>query len=152
MEIPSEQKKIILVEDDPDISWLVQLQLEQVGYMVHAASDGDEGLREYWACGADLMLLDIDLPGLSGWEVYERVREVSTMPIVMLTAYPHLQDNRPSSFGKGADGYVGKPFSFGELLAQIKLLLRESPAPDAAPRRAWDGEFPTKLSPKRYEA
>ena len=117
------QKRIILMEDDPDIAWLVQLQLEQAGYQVHVTGDGDMGLAQFHTAGADLMLLDIDLPGLNGWEVYTRVREVSPVPIIMLTAYPTRQGNRPHAFGEGADGYVGKPFTFGELLTQIRALL-----------------------------
>lgn len=117
------QRKIILMEDDPDIAWLVQLHLEQAGYRVHTIDDGDKGLSEFLASGADLMLLDIDLPGLSGWEVYTRIREVSPIPIIMLTAYPQQQHDLPQTFGCGADAYVGKPFTFGELLSEIRAFL-----------------------------
>src|ERR1044071_642980 len=91
--------RVLLVEDDPDIAWIVQMQLNRAGYAVSAANDGISGLNEFMSNGADLMLLDIDLPGINGWEVYSRVREVSDVPIIMLTAYSQATHDRPLGFG-----------------------------------------------------
>lgn len=131
-------QKIILLEDDPDIAWLVQLQLERAGYNVHTACDGNSGLCEFLNAGADLLLLDIDLPGISGWDVYARVRERSAIPIIMLTAYPQQQNGLPQSFGRSNDGYISKPFTFPQLLESIQTLIRVNE----------DASIPTKLSPK----
>ena len=77
---------VLVVEDDPDIQRLVRLLLERAGYAVRGASDGHEALRVLFSQRPDLVLLDIGLPGLDGWQVLERVRELSDVPVVMLTA------------------------------------------------------------------
>jgi DNA-binding response OmpR family regulator len=114
------KEKVILIEDDPDIAWIVQLQLKQAGYHVHAAMDGISGLAQFMEMGADLLLLDIDLPGLNGWEVYSRVRAVSQVPIIMLTAYSQERQTQPMGFGRGSDRCIEKPFSIAELKAHIE--------------------------------
>src|SRR5205823_4484159 len=116
------------IEDDPDIAWIVQLQLKQAGYAVHAAGDGISGLNAFLDTGADLLLLDIDLPGINGWEVYARVREVSEIPIIMLSAYSQVANDRPASFGCSADRCVEKPFTVSELKREIESALDARPA------------------------
>ncbi len=123
-------KKIMLIEDDPDIVWLTQLQLQQAGYQVHTNTDGNSGLAEFLNSGADLLLLDIDLPGLGGWEVYSQVRSISPVPIIMLTAYPLQQTDRPRQFGEQSEVCMGKPFTFMQLRAAIDAML--APTPQAA--------------------
>jgi DNA-binding response OmpR family regulator len=111
-------KKIILMEDDPDIAWLTQMQLQRAGYHVHTASDGRCGLDEFLDAGADLLLIDIDLPGLNGWEVCSHVRSVSQVPIIMLTAYP--QKGRGAGQGsQNGERVIEKPFAFTTLLTGI---------------------------------
>ena len=113
-----ETKKIILMEDDPDIAWLTQLQLERAGYRVHAANDGRGGLDAFLNDGADLLLIDIDLPGLNGWEVCTHVRSVSQVPIIMLTAYPQKGEARQSG-DQRCERVIEKPFTFATLLDGI---------------------------------
>ena len=122
----NKEKVILLIEDDPDIAWIVQLQLKQAGYRVHAAMDGISGLAHFIEVGADLLLLDIDLPGLNGWEVYSRVRAVSQVPIIMLTAYSQERHSQPLGFGGCSDRCVEKPFSIAELKAHIEDALVSS--------------------------
>ncbi|MBI4212881.1 MAG: response regulator [Chloroflexi bacterium] len=121
-----EPKKIILMEDDPDIAWLTQWQLERAGYRVHAANDGRRGLNEFLDAGADLLLIDIDLPGLNGWEVCTRVRAISRVPIIMLTAYPQKAGAIPPA-GRRCERVIEKPFTFATLLAGIADSLAAEP-------------------------
>jgi DNA-binding response OmpR family regulator len=114
-----EKARVILVEDDPDIAWIVQLQLRHAGFEVFAEEDGISGLHRFLTDGADLLLLDIDLPGLNGWDVYRRVRATSEVPIIMLTAYAQDRYERPRDFGQGPDRCVEKPFTIGDLKDHI---------------------------------
>lgn len=122
-----QQFRILLIEDDPDIAWIVQLQLKLIGYEVNSAQDGISGLNVFLTAGADLILLDIDLPGLNGWDVYSRVRQVSPVPIIMLTAYPQQRKHQPPGFGESAECCIEKPFSVRDLKGQMERMLASPP-------------------------
>lgn len=116
--------KILMVEDEPNIARFVELELSHEGYEVIKAEDGREGLRLAEEGGADLMLLDIMLPGLNGLEVLRRLRRSSALPVIMLTARDAVMD-KVTGLDMGADDYITKPFSIEELLARIRSALRK---------------------------
>lgn len=117
--------RILVVEDDPSILELIQYHLEREGMQVFAAPDGRRALELFNAHRPDLLLLDLMLPVLDGFEVCRRVRQVSDVPIIMLTAKGQEAD-RIKGFELGADDYVTKPFSPKELVARIRAVLRRS--------------------------
>src|SRR5262249_22072154 len=115
--------RILVVDDDDDIRGLVRTLLERAGHEVSEASDGREGLRELYAGSPDLVILDVAMPGLDGWATLERIREVSDVPVLMLTARD-AELERVRGLKGGADDYVIKPFGRQELVARIDVLLR----------------------------
>jgi two-component system response regulator ArlR len=117
-------QKILLVEDEPNIARFVELELSHEGYEIFKAEDGREGLKMAEEGGFDLMLLDIMLPGLNGLEVLRRLRRVSDLPVIMLTARDAVMD-KVTGLDTGADDYITKPFSIEELLARIRTALRK---------------------------
>ena len=114
---------ILMIEDDPMIRGPVERSLKSVGYTVSTASDGATGLKIALAESPDLVVLDILLPQMDGWEVCKALRKKSTVPVLMLTALGEEID-RILGLELGADDYLTKPFSTRELLARIKALLR----------------------------
>jgi two-component system response regulator MtrA len=122
---------VLVVDDDPDVCDLVAFKLEQSGYAVRRAVDGDQALREVAAALPDLVLLDIMMPGLSGLEVLRRWREdpaTAAMPVIMLTAKARENDVE-RGFELGADDYMVKPFSPRELARRVTAVLtRRDPA------------------------
>ena len=130
--------RVLIVEDEPDIRELVVHHLKREGYLVSAASSGEEALRQVQAAPPDLVLLDLMLPAMDGLEVCRRLRQdpaTVSLPIVMLTAKGDEVD-RVLGLEIGADDYIVKPFSPKELLARVRAVLRRSrPAPGAAPLR-----------------
>jgi DNA-binding response OmpR family regulator len=115
--------RILVVDDDEDIRGLLLTLLERAGHEVYAASDGREGLRELYAGSPDLVILDVAMPGLDGWATLERIREVSDVPVLMLTARD-AELERVRGLRGGADDYVVKPFGRQELVARVDVLLR----------------------------
>ena len=115
--------KILLVDDDPTIRQLVRLYLEKEGFDVTEADRGDTALKEFKAAPPNLMLLDVMLPGMDGWQVCREVRKVSNIPIIMLTAKDETFD-KVLGLELGADDYVVKPFDAKELVARIKAVIR----------------------------
>lgn len=125
-------KKIIIIEDEPDISGLVVHYLAQEGYKVNTCADGIEGLRRVKADRSDLLILDLMLPGLDGIEICKRLRTdptTSNLPILMLTAKGEESD-KIVGLELGADDYLTKPFSPKELVARVKALLRRTTQPE----------------------
>jgi two-component system KDP operon response regulator KdpE len=121
--------KLLIVEDDVNLVEALRLYLTTAGYQVAVATDGREGLQGLFSDHPDLILLDIMMPKLDGWEVCSRIREVSNVPIIMLTARGQ-ETERVRGLQMGADDYVSKPFSLRELEARIESVLRRSqPAP-----------------------
>ncbi|MBR4292914.1 MAG: response regulator transcription factor [Clostridia bacterium] len=119
------KKTILVVEDEKSIAQILAFNLMQAGYAYEIAFDGEEGLNKALAGDFDLILLDIMLPKMDGFEVCRRVRERLATPIIMVTA---RQDEIDKIFGLdvGADDYVTKPFKIKELLARIKANIRRS--------------------------
>jgi two-component system, OmpR family, phosphate regulon response regulator PhoB len=116
---------VLVVDDDPDVCDLVRYKLEQSGFDVRRASDGDQALREVEAEIPDLVLLDIMMPGMSGLEVLERWRAngaTEKLPVIMLTAKAQENDVE-RGFELGADDYVIKPFSPRELARRVTAVL-----------------------------
>jgi DNA-binding response OmpR family regulator len=116
---------VLVVDDDPDVCDLVRYKLEQSGFHVRRASDGDQALREVEAEIPDLVLLDIMMPGMSGLEVLERWRAngaTEKLPVIMLTAKAQENDVE-RGFELGADDYVIKPFSPRELARRVTAVL-----------------------------
>ena len=122
-------KKALVVEDDANIAELLRLYLEKDGFEVAIAPDGGAGGRLSDSVAPHVILLDIMLPVLSGWEVCKKVRERSRVPIIMLTAKGETFD-KVSGLEMGADDYVVKPFEMRELLARIHAVMRRA-APEA---------------------
>jgi len=122
-------KKVLIVEDDANTADLIALYVEKEGYTPFKASNGEEGLAMAKQHQPDLVVLDLMLPKLDGWEVCRQLRKTSDIPIIMLTARGEEID-RVSGLTLGADDYVVKPFSPKELMARIKAILRRSGKPD----------------------
>ncbi len=116
---------ILVVDDEPHVVRLVQANLQASGYQVLAAGDGRAALALVEEQRPDLVLLDLMLPGLDGYEVCRRIREYSDVPIIMLTARGAEVD-RIAGLDAGADDYLSKPFGVGELLARVRAVLRRS--------------------------
>ena len=123
---------VLLVEDDASIREVATLGLEQSGLRVTAVGDGREGLDRFRKGGVDLVVLDVMLPSLDGFEVLREIRHDSQAPIVMLTARSELHDV-VVGLELGADDYVTKPFELPELVARVKAVLRRAaPVVDGA--------------------
>ena len=118
---------ILLVEDEEKLARFVELELCHEGYSVTKAFTGREGYDLAISGGFDLILLDIMLPELNGMEVLRRLRKVSNVPVIMLTARDEVMD-KVSGLDQGANDYVTKPFAIEELLARIRATLRKSSA------------------------
>ena len=135
--------KVLVADDDADLRDLIAFSLAQAGYLVIKASDGAAALRRFEEELPDIALLDINMPGLSGFQVCEAIRARSRVPVMMLTVRGEEED-LVRALGLGADDYLTKPFSPRTLLARIKALLRragmESTAPLAAGRLSLDIE------------
>jgi two-component system KDP operon response regulator KdpE len=114
---------ILVVEDDKTLAQLLQENLQDEGYEVLLAHDGVQGLQVFEAHDVDLVLLDIVMPRMDGWETCRRIREISDVPIVMLSAKEDVLD-RVRGLELGADDYVTKPFNSMELVARIRAALR----------------------------
>lgn len=119
----SATRRILLVEDEKNIREAVTAYLEKEGYWVTAVEDGKEALEEFSRSNYDLIVLDLMLPKVSGEQVCRTIRDVSDVPIVMLTAKGEIED-RIIGFELGADDYLIKPFSPRELVARVRALLR----------------------------
>ena len=119
------RSRILVVDDDSDIRGLLRELLVRAGYDVSDAESGKAGLRELYASSPDLVLLDVSMPELDGWQTLERIRDLSDVPVMMLTARAGELEKVRGLKG-GADDYVTKPFGRQELLARVEALLRRS--------------------------
>ncbi len=119
------KKRILVVEDESKIAITVIYNLQREGYVCELASDGEEGLKKALTGNFDLILLDIMLPKMNGFEVCKRIREKLATPIIFATAKVEEID-KIMGLDLGADDYVTKPFSLGELMARIKANIRRS--------------------------
>ncbi len=117
--------KIMVVDDDKNICELLRLYLEKEGYTVALAYDGQEAVDKFPAENPDLMILDVMMPKLDGWQVCREIRKTSNCPIIMLTAKGETFD-KVLGLELGADDYVVKPFDTKEIVARVKAVLRRS--------------------------
>ena len=116
---------ILVVDDEPDIRELLGLLLQRAGHTVRLASGGREGLRALHSQPPDLVILDVTMPGLDGWQTLERIRDLSDVPVLMLTARS-AELELVRGLRSGSDDYVVKPFGRQELLARVDVLLRRT--------------------------
>ena len=121
----SKRASVLVADDDPRLLKLVQFNLEKDGYRVLTARDGPNALRMAEGEELDLLLLDIMMPGMDGRDVCRRVREFSTVPIIMLTAR-EAEEDKVSGLDAGADDYLTKPFGAPELMARVRAALRRA--------------------------
>jgi two-component system response regulator RegX3 len=141
--------KVLLIEDEESLAEAIEYQLAREGYDVSTVADGTSGLQRFKVEGADLVLLDLMLPGMSGEDICKEIRKTSSVPIIMLTAKDTELD-KILGLELGADDYVTKPFSGRELLARMKAVLRRSSTESASA----DGVLEAggiRLDPERFE-
>ena len=154
--------RVLLVEDEPKMAALLKRGLEREAMSVDVATRGEDAL---WMAGSteyDVVVLDVMLPGIDGFEVCRRIRaDGVSAPVLMLTARDSVGD-RVAGLDGGADDYLTKPFSYAELLARLRALTRRGPIEkpvlleagdlrlDPARRRVWRGEAEIELSPKEF--
>jgi DNA-binding response OmpR family regulator len=122
-EVPGHGELVLVVEDEPEFRELVELWVRRHGWRTATAADGHEVMRRFADEEPDLVLLDLNLPGLDGWRVAEWIRSVSTAPILMVTALG-TEGDVVRGLVAGADDYLTKPVSFPELIARIQAALR----------------------------
>ncbi len=118
---------VLAIEDDGDVRWLLHTLLGQEGYVVHEAATGRDGLRTFHEVRPDVVILDISLPDLDGWEVLSRIRDMSDAPVIVLTARS-TEAEKVRGFNAGADDFLTKPFGQQELIARLQALRRRSAA------------------------
>jgi two-component system KDP operon response regulator KdpE len=129
--------RILIVDDDITLLDLLKQSLEKAGYKVLTATNGIDGLQMVYGDKVDLIILDVMMPRMDGWETCNRIREISDVPIIMLTAKDKESDTL-KGFQCGVDDYVTKPFSFSELSARVRaVLLRTRKAPPDKRRRVY---------------
>ncbi|MGY4101882.1 response regulator transcription factor [Nocardia sp. R16R-3T] len=154
--------RVLVVEDEPKMAGLLRRSLAEEGYAVDLAADGPDGYGAAASRAYDAIVLDVMLPGYSGFEVCQRLRRDGIwVPVLMLTARAAIRD-RVSGLDEGADDYLTKPFHLDELLARIRALLRRGPTPrpivlrvgdlrlDTASRQCWRGDTEIVLTAKEY--
>jgi DNA-binding response OmpR family regulator len=129
----ADQRRILVVDDEPDLVHAVRLYLEMEGYLVFAASNGYEALDKVRENLPDLVVLDVMMPEMDGFETLEKIREVNHVPVVMLTVRGEEMD-KVRGLQLGADDYVTKPFSQRELLSRIQAVLRRAEMPPQVPK------------------
>jgi DNA-binding response OmpR family regulator len=119
------REKILLIEDDVEFINLTRTWLHNAGYEVFTAVDGVEGMRRVYSSRPDLVVLDANIPKMDGWEVCRRVRDMSDIPVLMVTVNGQKSD-RLKGFTLGADDYLTKPVDFHELIARVQAVLRRT--------------------------
>ena len=119
------RRKVLVVDDEERMVRFIRLNLEHDGFVVVEASNGKQALQRLRDVTPDLILLDVMMPDLDGFEVLEMIREISSVPVIMLTAKGE-EDDRVRGLEKGADDYITKPFSPRELVSRIKAVLRRT--------------------------
>lgn len=157
-------KKILLVEDEVKLARFIELELQYEGYEVTVCHNGREGMEKAQENTYDMILLDLMLPGLNGIEICRRIRKISDVPIIMLTAKDEVMD-KVAGLDSGADDYMTKPFAIEELLARMRAAFRHHGTPntkkpvlsvqdltiDVEKRQVKVGEDVIELTKKEYE-
>jgi len=158
--------KILLVEDDTEFLNLTRTWLHNAGYEILTAGDGLEGLRCVYSSHPDLVILDANIPKMDGWEVCRRIRDMSDIPVLMVTVNGQKSD-KLKGFSLGADDYLAKPIDFHELIARVQAILRRTQSinPENKPttfrngdveinwgtRQVWIRGAMVKLSPMEFK-
>lgn len=156
--------RILVVDDEPQIRRSLQVNLERSGYAVETVETGEAALRSFHNRHPDVMILDLIMPGLGGVEVVRRIREISTVPIIVLSALGE-EPRKVEALELGADDYMTKPFGMEELLARIRSLLRRAAGAHRAEpvfiagnlcvnfdrREVTLDQNPVKLTPTEYD-
>lgn len=125
-----ENNKILVIDDDKNILAIIEMYLKKAGYDVRTCERGDTALKEFKAYQPALVVLDVMLPGLGGWDVLAQLRKESEVPVIMLTAKGDTLD-RVQGLDLGADDYIVKPFDSKELIARIKAVMRRTTTPES---------------------
>lgn len=134
-----DQRRVLIVDDEPGLRELVRINLEHDGFETVQAENGVQGLDKVHEHHPDLVILDVMMPEMDGWETCRRIREFSQVPILMLTARVQSKDI-VTGLDSGADDYLLKPFNMDELSARVRALLRRVPSPNR-PVSAGKGEI-----------
>ncbi len=157
--------RVLVVDDEPQIRRVMRMTLTAQGYETVEARSGEEALEQFREHRPDLVLLDLNMPGMGGLETCRLLRTGSEVPIIILTVR-NTEEEKVQALDAGADDYVTKPFGMSELLARIRAALRRAPlAPGAGPRRVTSEDFevdfetrnvrvrdkPVRLTPKEFE-
>lgn len=161
-----EKERVLVIDDDAEFLNLTQTWLENAGYEALTAEDGIAGLRRVHSSRPNLVLLDANMPRMDGWEVCCRIRDMSDIPVIMVTINGRMSDLL-RGFDLGADDYVTKPVDFAELIARVQAVLRRSDTAtqEEGPRTFSNGELevdwrsrqvyvggkPVKLSPTEFK-
>jgi two-component system KDP operon response regulator KdpE len=158
-----QERKILIVDDESGLRELVRINLEHDGYGVIQAENGAQGLELVREHLPDLVIMDVMMPEMDGWEACRRLREFSQVPVLMLTARVQSQDI-VTGLDSGADDYLLKPFNMDELMARVRALLRRVPSPnrpvaggngeitiDKAKREVMVRNEPVDLTPTEYD-
>ena len=145
--------QVLVIDDDETIRAVLRRIVEMAGATVTEATTGEEGLRALYAGRPDVVVLDIGLPGLDGWQVLERIRQLTDLPVVMVSAHDDELE-KVRALQAGADDYVTKPFGAPELLARLQVQVRRSRAASpGGPRRcsptATPRSWSTSSTPRR---
>lgn len=160
----ADKQTIMIVDDDRNIAELIRRLLEKEGYSTTLYGRGDEAVRAFMQATPDLVLLDIMLPGMDGWQVCRAMRQHSPVPIIMLSAKDETLD-KVLGLELGADDYITKPFDNTELIARVKAVLRRSAPPEPTANTInWPGlsvslstyeviyrDHPLEMPPKELE-
>lgn len=136
--------KILVVDDEPQLRRVMKVALTDLGYTIMEARTGEEALQRLHEYDPDLILLDINMPGLGGMETCRAIRRVFNVPIIILSVRNSEQD-KVAALDAGADDYVTKPFGIQELLARIRAALRRSSAQDQGPQIIATKDFQVDL-------
>ncbi|MDZ4720176.1 MAG: response regulator transcription factor [Roseiflexaceae bacterium] len=124
-----DQRRILIVDDEPGLRELVRINLEHEGFAAIQAENGLDGIAAVREQQPDLVILDVMMPDMDGWETCRKLREFSSIPVLMLTARAQSSDI-VTGLDSGADDYLLKPFNMDELMARIRALLRRVPSPN----------------------
>jgi two-component system KDP operon response regulator KdpE len=143
-------KRILVIDDDPGLLHLAELVFSRQEALVYTAASGQEGLRQFYTHHPDLVILDLMMPEMDGWEVCRRIREISDVPVIMLTALGR-DEHIIQGLEAGADDYLPKPFNNDILLARARAVLRRMapPHPPARPVTYSDGHLTIDLNERR---
>jgi len=144
--------KILVVDDDPQIRRVMRMRLTGLGYEIAEARSGEQSLETFRAFLPDLVLLDLNMPGMGGLEACRQIREGSDVPVIILTVR-NTEDEKVEALDAGADDYVTKPFGMKELLARVRAAMRRAPTgPSAGPKTLRAGDLEIDFETRRVKA